>query len=273
MGRSVRDVALLLGALAGPDAKDPATHGARPKRDYTRFLDRDGLRGARIGVAREMCGFHRGTDRLFEQALRDLERGGARLVDPAAKLHPGQLHEPELELLLYELKDGLDAYLAALGPRAPVRSLAQVIRFNEKHREQELQHFGQDLFIRAEQKGPLTEPAYLEARDRLRRLSRTEGIDAALAANRLDAMVAPSGSPSWKTDLVCGDHFLGGSSGPAAVAGYPNITVPAGKVRGLPVGISLFGPAWSEPVLLRLAFAFEQATRHRQPPRYEASCG
>jgi amidase len=273
MGRTVRDVAIVLGVMAGADPADPATRGARAHRDYTRFLTRGKLDGVRVGVARELTGFHAGTDAVFEAALAALRDLGAQLVDPAPELGAKKLGKLELELLLYEFKDGLNRYLGGLarGNPAPVRSLADVIRFNRRHARRELAHFGQDLLVKADRKGPLTEPAYLEARDTLRRLAREQGIDAALSARRLDLIVAPSGSPAWKTDPICGDHFLGGSSGMAAVAGYPNITVPAGQVRGLPVGISLFGAAWSEPTLLRVAHAFERATRHRRPPRFRRS--
>jgi len=169
-------------------------------------------------------------------------------------------------VLLYELKADLNAYLASLGSSARVRTLADVIRFNEENKDREMPYFGQDLFLKAEEKGPLTDKAYVEALEKNRRLSRAEGIDAVMNENTLDAIIAPTGGPAWTTDCVNGDHFGGGSSTPAAVAGYPSITVPAGAVYGLPVGISFIGRAWSEPVLLRLAYAYEQATRHRTPP-------
>ena len=270
MARTVRDAAILLGVIAGADDRDVATADAasRGAADYTRSLDVDGLRGARIGVVRKSFGFNPRVDRLMEDALAEMVRRGAVLVDPAEIPHAGEYDESELEVLLYELKADLAAYLQALGPAAPVKTLADVIAFNEAHRAEEMPYFGQELFLRAEEKGPLTTPAYLEALAKNHRLSRAEGIDAVMDAHRLDALVAPTGGPAWTTDLVNGDHFSGGSSTAPAVAGYPNINVPAGEVYGLPVGISFFGRAWSEPTLLKLAFAFEQATRFRRAPRF-----
>jgi amidase len=270
MARTVRDAALLLGALVGVDDRDIATADAasRGASDYTRFLDADGLRGARIGVVRKSFGFNPRVDRLMEDALAEMVRRGAVLVDPADIPHAGEYDDSELEVLLFELKADLAAYLQALGPAAPVKTLADVIAFNEAHRAEEMPYFGQELFLKAEAKGPLTTPAYLEALEKNRRLSRAEGIDAVMDQHRLDALVAPTGGPAWTTDLVNGDHFSGGSSTAPAVAGYPNINVPVGDIYGLPVGISFFGRAWSEPTLLKLAFAFEQATQFRHRPRF-----
>jgi amidase len=270
MARTVRDAAILLGVIAGVDESDAATADAalRGAADYTRSLDADGLRGARIGVVRKSFGFNPRVDRLMEDALAEMVRRGAVLVDPAEIPHAGEYDESELEVLLYELKADLAAYLQALGPAAPVKTLADVIAFNEAHRAEEMPYFGQELFLRAEEKGPLTTPAYREALEKNRRLSRTEGIDAVMDAHRLDALVAPTGGPAWTTDLVNGDHFSGGSSTAPAVAGYPNINVPAGEVYGLPVGISFLGRAWSEPTLIKLAYAFEQATKFRRAPRF-----
>ncbi|MGE5125943.1 MAG: amidase [Betaproteobacteria bacterium] len=269
MARTVADAAALLSAIAGADPRDEASAGAAAHAaDYARALDPAGLRGARIGVARDMAGFHPDTDRLFDEALAELKRSGAELVDPADVPNLKQLEEPELEVLLYEFKAGLESYLAALGPQARVRTLADAIAFNERHREREMPYFGQEIFLKAQAKGPLTTPAYREALEKCRRLSRREGLDAAFAKHRLDALVAPTGAPGWVIDPVSGDHFVGGNSTPAAVAGYPAISLPMGFVFGLPVGISFVGRAWSEPVLLRLAYAYEQATRHRRPPRF-----
>jgi len=270
MARTVRDAAMLLSALVGADERDAATAEAagHAVADYTRGLDPDGLRGARIGVVRKAFGFNARVDRLMEDALAEMVRRGAVLVDPADIPHLGEYDDSELEVLLYELKADLDAYLQGLGPGAPVKSLAEVIAFNEAHHAEEMPYFGQELFVRAAAKGPLTEAAYQEALAKNHRLARAEGIDAVMDEHRLDALVAPTGGPAWCTDLVNGDHFSGGSSTAPAVAGYPNLNVPAGEVFGLPVGISFIGRAWSEPTLLRIGFAFEQATKLRRPPRF-----
>jgi amidase len=258
MARTVADAALLLGALAGVD--------------YTPSLDANGLRGARIGVARDkFFGFNDKVDELMEAALREMQRRGAEIVDPADIPTAGKFDDSETEVLLYEFKADLNAYLAALGPKAPVHSMQEVIDFNERHRDKEMPYFGQDLMIKAQAKGPLTSQPYLEALEKDHKLARTEGIDAVMNKNRLDALVAPTAGPAWCTDLINGDHAAGGSSTPAAVAGYPNINVPAGYVWGLPVGISFFGAAHSEALLIKLAYAFEQATRHRRPPRFSAT--
>ncbi len=268
MTRTVRDAAIVLAAIAGPDPRDPPTGGAgRAPKDYLSSLDQEGLRGARIGVARKFFGFHAGVDKVMEAALAEMKKRGAELVDPADIPHTGEYDESELTVLLYELKADLDAYLASLGPKAPVRTLAEVIAFNEAHAREEMPYFGQDLFIKAQEKGPLTDLAYVEALARNKRLAALEGIDAVMTQHKLDAIAAPTGGPAWMTDLVDGDHFGGGMSTPPAVAGYPHVTVPAGYVFGLPVGISFVGRAWSEPALIRLAYAFEQATRARRPPR------
>jgi amidase len=270
MARTVADAAALLGALTGEDPRDPATAASRGKAaaDYTRFLDRDGLRGARIGVARNLFGFSDRVDRLMEEALAEMTRRGAVLVDPAEVPHTKELDDPELEVLLYEFKADLNVYLAGLGPKVAARSLADLIAFNERRKDVEMPFFGQELFLKAEAKGPLTTPAYIEALEKCRRLSRAEGIDAVMDQHKLDALVAPTGGPAWTTDLVNGDHYTGGSSTAAAVAGYPSVTVPAGFIFGLPVGISFFGRAWSEATLIKVAYAFEQATRHRRAPRF-----
>jgi amidase len=202
------------------------------------------------------------------EALAAMKKLGATLVDPANIPNMDKIDDAELTVLLYELKADLNAYLAHLGPGAPVKSLKEIIEFNDRHPREETPYFGQNLFLKAEAKGPLTSYEYLEALARCRRLSRTEGIDAMMEKQKLDALVAPTGGAAWVTDLVNGDHYVGGSSTAAAVAGYPSITVPAGFVFGLPVGISFFGLAWSEPVLLKLAFSFEQATKLRKPPRF-----
>jgi amidase len=269
--RTVADAAALLTAMAGTDPRDRATAAAagHVAPDYTRFLDPAALRGARIGVAREkFFGYSDVTDRLAAAALDAMRGAGAVIVDPADIPHAGTYDDAELEVLLYELKADLNAYLAALGPAAPVRTLADVIAFNERERAREMPYFGQELFVRAQAKGPLTSPGYRKALRDCRRLSRTLGIDAVMTRHRLDALVAPTGNPAWPTDPVNGDHFTGSSSTPAAVAGYPSVSVPMGDAWGLPVNLSFIGRAWSEPVLIRLAYAFEQITMHRKAPRF-----
>ena len=270
MARTVRDAAIVLGVLAGPDPRDPATADSETRglRDYTPYLDADGLARARIGVARGFAGFHERVDGLLADAVDAMRARGAEIVDPVSLSHTrAALARAEVEVLLHEFKADLNAYLAAL-PDAPVRSLAEIIEFNRRHAEEEMPYFRQERLEAAEARGPLSEPAYLAARRAARRLSRDDGIDRVMDAHGLDAIVAPTGGPAWVTDLVNGDHFGGSSSAYAAAAGYPSITVPAGDAFGLPVGVSFFGRAWSEPTLIRIAYAFEQATLHRRPPRY-----
>jgi amidase len=272
MTRTVEDAAILLSALTGVDPRDPSTSASETHRetDYSRFLDAKGLTGKRVGVARHLFGFHPAVDRLMEEAIAEIRRLGAEVIDEVS-LPGDELSESEMEVLLYEFKADLNLYLAELGEKAPLRTLAEIIDFNEENREREMPYFGQELFVRAEAKGPLTDKAYRDALAKNHRLSREEGIDKALRQHKLSAIVAPTGGPAWTTDLVNGDHFSGGSSTLAAVAGYPNVTVPAGDVQGLPVGISFFGAAWSEPVLLSIAYAFEQATKLRRKPDFLAS--
>ena len=270
MCRTMRDAAILLGALTGVDPEDSATAASAGKfhTDYTRFLDPNGLKGARIGVARKYFGFSDAVDALMEQALDAMKKQGAVLVDPADIETLGKFDNSELLIFLYELKADLNAYLARLGPSAPVRTLKDLIDFNERNASKEMPYFGQDMFIKSEAKGPLTEKEYLDAVEKNHQLARAEGIDALMDKYHLDAIVAPTGGPAWLTDLVNGDHVAGGSSNAAAVAGYPNINVTAGYLSGLPVGISFFGRAWSEPTLIKLAYAFEQTTKARQTPRF-----
>ena len=270
MARTVRDAAILLGALAGVDPRDPATEAGQGQKytDYIQFLDASGLRGARIGVARNFFGFHPQVDQIMEAAIAVMRQAGAEIVDPANVATAGQFRESEMEVLLTEFKANLNQYLAELGAEAPVHSLAEIVRFNEEHQEQVMPYFGQELFLMAAEKGPLTNEAYTNALAKNHRLARDEGIDATLRQHRLDAIVAPSNGPAWLIDPITGDHYGGGSSSPAAVAGYPNVTVPAGYVHGLPIGISFFGSAYQEPTLIRLAHAFEQATRVRRPPEF-----
>lgn len=271
MARTVTDAAILLGALTGEDPRDPATAPSRGRAlaDYTASLQASGLRGARIGVARtRVTGFSAQTDRLYQEAIAAMKDAGAIVVDPADIPHLHEYDDSELTVLLYELKAGLNAYFATLGPAAPIRSLAQLIEFNEANRATEMPWFGQEHFHIAQAMGPLTEPNYQEALARNLQLSRTAGIDAVMERHRLDAIVAPTGGPSWPVDLLNGDHIRGGSSIAAAVAGYPSVTVPMGQVSELPVGLTFIGRAWSEPLLIKVAYAFEQATQHRRAPRY-----
>ena len=274
MARSVRDAAALLGAIAGADERDPATREAEEKghKDYTQFLDAGGLKGARIGVPRQMFRGGARSREVIEKALAVLKDAGATLVDPVES-PGGGAGGPSYEVMLYEFKDGINRYLQSRAPHFEVCNLKDLIEFNSRNAEKEMPYFGQEVFIAAQAKGALTEQGYLDAVEKCRRLARTEGIDAVMEKHKLDALVAPSGGPAGKTDLVYGDRDVGGSSTPAAVAGYPNITVPAGTVRGLPVGISFFGRAWSEPVLLRIAYAFEQLSRARKAPEFLPSVG
>ena len=269
MARTVADAVILLNALAGIDARDAATQTSRGKSqtDYTQYLDANGLRGARIGVARKFFGFSDKVDKLMADAIDALKQAGAVIVDPADLPTHGKFDDSEFEVLLYEFKADLNKYLAERGGGAP-RSLKELIDFNERNRDREMPYFGQEIFIKAQEKGALNSKPCLAALAKNHRMSRAEGIDAVMTKNKLDALIAPTGGPPWTTDLVNGDHFSGGSSTPAAVAGYPNINVPAGYVYGLPVGISFFGRAYSEPTLIKLAYAYEQATKHRRPPTF-----
>ncbi len=270
MARSVADAATLLGALIGVDPSDSATAESQGKgaSGYTQFLDPKGLKGAKIGVVRKLFGFHDGVDQLMNASIEAMKREGAEIIDPVEIPSLGKIDESELEVLLYELKADLNKYLEQLGPNAPVHSLKEIIEFNQRNQAIEMPFFGQDLFLKAEAKGPLTEKNYLDALEKNHRLSREEGIDAVMDKHQLDALIAPTGGPAWLTDLVDGDHSSGGSSQFPAVAGYPNINVPAGFIFGLPVGISFFGRAYSEPKLIKLAYAFEQATKFRKAPRF-----
>jgi len=256
--------------MTGLDSLDEATLGSRGhvETDYTKFLDPDGLRGARIGVARQYFGFNDRTDALMKDAIAVLQKLGATVVDPANLETHGKFDDSEFEVLLYEFKSGLNAYLAGMKPNVPYRTLAGLIKFNDEHRDTEMPYFGQEIFLQAEKKGPLTDAAYKKALAKNHRLSRAEGIDATLKKHKLDALIAPTGGPVWTTDLVNGDHYTGGYSSASAVAGYPHLTVPAGYVYGLPVGLSFFAGAWSEPALLKYGYAFEQATKARKAPRF-----
>jgi amidase len=271
MARTVTDAAIVLSVIAGEDPRDPATAAARGhiEADYTKFLDAKGLAGARIGIPRpHYYGYSPKADALVDAAIKVMRDAGAVIVDPAPIETAGKMGKPEYEVLLYEFKADLNAYLATLAPGASARTLADLIAFNEAHRAQEMPFFGQEIFLESQAKGPLTDQAYLDARAECIRLARTEGIDATMDKFQLDALVAPTSGPPAPIDLVNGDADGGGSSTPAAIAGYPSITVPAGYAFGLPVGVSFFGRAWSEPTLIKLAFAYEQASKMRRPPRF-----
>lgn len=255
--------------MAGVDSRDSATAASADHTsvDYTAFLRPDGLRGARLGVARNYTGFHESCEALFDEALQAMREAGAEVIDPVEVPNRGEYGDAEYEVLLYEFKADLNRYLQTR-PDLPVRSLADLIDFNIRLADREMPFFRQEIFEQAQSKGGLSEPSYIEALADSKRMAGPEGIDAALAAHKLDAIVAITGGPAWPTDLITGDHFLGGCSQPAAVAGYPHITVPMGYVFGLPVNMSLFSTAWTEPTLIRLAFAFEQLTQHRRAPQY-----
>jgi amidase len=273
MARTVADAAALLTAMAARDPFDAAARTpARRQSDYTTALDVNGLRGARIGVVRNrLFGSSPAADRLAAEAIAAMKKAGAVIVDPANIPTLGQFDDGEFEVLLYEFKADLPRFFEWWGPSAPVRSLSDVIAFNNAHAAEELKFFGQEIASMAQQKGPLTDAAYRNALARNRRLAATEGIDAVMTAHRLDALVAPTGGPAWLTDLVNGDSGTASAPGPstvAAVAGYPHVTVPMGFDHGLPVGLSFFGKAWSEATLIKLAYAFEQATHHRRPPAF-----
>ena len=273
MARTVADAAVLLGVLAGYDPDDPATARLReqPPPDYSRSLDAASLKGARIGVMRHYAGFHEGVDALFERALAVLRERGAVLVDPADIATADKLDADEQVVLAYEFKDGINRYLATRQGSGP-RTLEELIAFNDREAMREMPFFRQELFLDAQATGGLSDPKYLEAHERAQRLAGREGIDAALAKDHLDALIAPTVGPAWTTDLVNGDHFLGGGvTTPAAVAGYPHVTVPMGAVQGLPVGLSFVGAAWSEARLIGYAYAYEQATHARRAPAFAAT--
>ncbi len=268
MARSVADAAILLAAMAGPDPRDAVT--TKPSEHYTfdpRQLDPGALRGKRIGVARNFFGFHERVDAAMEEALRVLQKADAEIVDDL-ELRAKGLGRAGFDVLLYEFKADINAYLKGVAPELPAHSLEELIEFNREHAEEEMPFFGQELFEMAQEKGSLEEPAYQEALVKMRRAYREEGIDKLVAEHRLDCIVAPTTGPAWVTDLIHGDHGSGGSSSPAARAGYPNITVPMGYVFGLPIGISYIGPAFSEAKLVSIAYAFEQETQVRHPPKF-----
>ena len=270
MARTVADAALLLGAMTGVDPADAASpaSASHAGHDYTHSLDANALKGARIGVARKQYfGYSDVTDAIIEKAIADMKAAGAVVVDPADIPTASKMDACENEVLQTEFKADIAKYLTSLGPASPRKTLADLIAFNDEHKDREMPYFGQEVFVQSQKRGPLTNPGYRAARANCHALARTQGSDVVLREHRLDAIVAPTGGPAWTTDLVNGDHFSGASSTPAAVAGYPSITVPAGYAFGLPVGMSFIGTAWSEPKLIALAYAYEQATRHRAAPK------
>ena len=279
MTRTLRDGAVLLGAITGVDPRDEATAASEGNvhTNYTQFLDPDGLRGARIGVARNFPGFDERVLAVFDQAVEDLKAAGAEVVDPAnipSMDNANVFSELPTRVLNYEFKANINKYFESLGPDAPVKSLTELIAFNNANRDREMPFFGQERLIASEEAGPLTDPAYLEALSTVQRHSRAEGIDALIKAHNLDAIVAPTRDPAWLTDHIMGDRLQGGSSaGVAAIAGYPDISIPMGFLSGLPVGISFFGPRWSEPTLLKVAYGYEQATNRRQAPTFVETLG
>jgi amidase len=274
MARNVSDAAILLSAMAGSDPHDPATANAdKHATDYTRFLDPNGLRGKRIGVVRQLAGSEPNADRVLDEAIAAMKAQGAVIVDPVTLPHLAELSDPEMTVMLYDFKHDLNAYLANR-KGLQVKTLADLIDFDKREAAREMPWFAQDLFEQAQAKGPLTDKAYLEALNKAKQLSGPQGIDAALQADHLDALLSPSWGPAYLTDLVLGDHIvsgnptIGGASQPAAVAGYPSITVPAGWAHGLPVGIVFFGTKWSEPTLISIAYGFEQHTHAWQAPKF-----
>lgn len=279
MTRTVRDAAIVLGAVCGVDARDAATAASAGHfhTDYTRFLDPAGLKGARLGIVRNIPGFDDRVVALFNQAVKDLEAAGAVIVDPAnlPNLDAGSVFQAlPMVVLNYEFKANINAYLASLGPNAPVKTLAELIAFNNAHRAEELGYFGQERLVISEATSGLDAPEYRQAVAAIQRHTRQDGIDALMDQHQLDAIVAPTTGPAWLIDHIRGDRFDGGdSAGTAAIAGYPDISVPMGLVAGLPVGLSFFGRAWSEPTLLKVAYAYEQATKRRQPPTFVATLG
>ncbi len=267
MARTVADAALLLTVLAGVDPEDAASEGVVPDADYTAYLDAGALSGARIGVIRSgLTGYHTATDRVFDRALQELREAGAVVVDSLTLPHLGAYGDAEFAILLHEFRHDLNLYLAEQGETVPVKTMAEVIAFNHREAARSMPYFGQELFLMAEATGGLEAPEYVAAKETARLAGM--GIDSLLALHELDALVAPTTSPAWSIDPVVGDHYLGASSSPAAVAGYPNITVPMGFIHELPVGISFFGAAFSEPTLLGIAYGYEQATRHRRAPKF-----
>jgi amidase len=268
MGRTVSDVAACLGPLTGIDSADIKTlaSSGRSKNDYTVFLNRNGLKGKRIGLLKNELGFSAGVDTIIMKVVETLKKEGAEVI--AVETPKSNIGEDSYNVLLYEFRDGINKYLGSLADNAPVKNLKELIEFDKKD-SVEMKYFDQKIFERADAKGGLDSKEYLEALKKILRATRDNGIDKLMNENRLDALIAPTGSPAWKTDLLLGDHFVGGNSSLAAIAGYPSITVPAGFIADLPVGVSFTGRAWSEPVLIEIAFSYEQASGHRRAPAFK----
>jgi amidase len=268
MGRSVEDVAICLGALTGIDTSDSKTIASKGRSltDYTASLKADGLKGKRIGYIKGSAEFLPKVDLLMKQAIESLKKNGAEVIEVDPPKSSGY-ESASFEVMLYEFRDGLNKYFASLGPEVPVKNIKDLIRFNLRD-SVELKYFDQKLLEMADQKGDLNSPEYRNALAKMQKATRQEGIDRMMDGNKLDALIAPTGSPAWKTDLILGDHYMGGSSSLAAISGYPAITVPMGFIEELPVGITFFGRAWSEPVLIEIAYSYEQATKHRKAPKY-----
>ncbi len=268
MGRTVEDAAILLGAMTGIDSTDSRTLASQKKSftHYTEFLKKDGLKGKRIGLLKDEMGFSLKVDTLIRQAVAYMKSQGAQVVEIEAP-KGGGYGAASYQVLLYEFKDGLNKYFASLGTDAPVKNLKELIEFNKKD-SIELRYFEQKIFETAETKGNLETAEYIKAISKMHKATREDGIDKMMNVNKLDALMGPTGSPAWKTDLILGDHFVGGSSSLAAISGYPAITVPIGFVENLPVDITFFGRAWSEPILIEIAYAYEQGTKHRKAPKF-----
>jgi amidase len=268
MTRSVEDAAICLGMLTGIDTTDSKTLNSKDRSltDYSGSLKPDGLAGKRIGLYKKATGYSGPVDTLFKQAVKLMESKGATVITINDDMGEGY-GEASYQVLLYEFRDGLNRYLSHLGDKSKIKDLGQLIEFN-KSDTIELKYFDQEILIAAQKKGDLNSPEYKKALEKMQKATREQGIDRIMKSNNLDALIAPTGSPAWKTDLVLGDHFTGSSSSPAAIAGYPAITVPMGFISGLPVGITFFGRAWSEPLLLEIAFGYEQSTKHRKAPEY-----
>lgn len=270
MGRTVEDVAVALGVMTGIDSSDIKTLASAGKflsgNGYNQYLKTDGVKGKRIGLLKKTMGYSDRVDTLVNETVRWLRANGAEVIDIEMP-EESKYGNASFEVMLYEFKNGLNSYFSSLGDDAPIKDVTSLIEFNKKD-SVELRYFDQDLLELADKKGDLNSPEYKKALEKMLKATRENGIDKVMNENKLDAIMAPTGSPAWKTDLVLGDHFVGGSSSPAAVAGYPAITVPMGFIENLPTGITFFGKAWSEPVLIEIAYSYEQGTRHRKAPDY-----